>query len=101
MVPGHKTGVDVEIPAGGAEGALVSFGGTDGGYSLYVKDGRLTMSIMDVPSPLYWNRLTPTRTIVTAESPLESGKPYEVTGTLLKDGTVRLAVDGSEVARGR
>jgi arylsulfatase A-like enzyme len=83
------------------DGVILSHGGQFCGYSLYVKDGRLTMSIMDVPSPLYWNRLTPTRTIFTAESPLESGKPYEVTGTLLKDGTVRLAVDGSEVARGR
>ena len=37
----HSITADVEIPAGGAEGALVSFGGTDGGYSLYVKDDRL------------------------------------------------------------
>jgi arylsulfatase len=37
----HTITADVEIPAGGAEGALVSFGGTDGGYSLYVKDGKL------------------------------------------------------------
>jgi hypothetical protein len=37
----HSITADVEIPAGGAEGALVSYGGTDGGYSLYVKDGKL------------------------------------------------------------
>jgi arylsulfatase len=37
----HSITADVEIPEGGAEGALVSFGGTDGGYSLYVKDGKL------------------------------------------------------------
>jgi arylsulfatase len=37
----HSITADVEIPTGGAEGALVSFGGTDGGYSLYVKDGKL------------------------------------------------------------
>jgi hypothetical protein len=29
------------IPDGGAEGVLVSYGGTDGGYSLYIKDGKL------------------------------------------------------------
>ena len=29
----HSITADVEIPDGGAEGALVSFGGTDGGYS--------------------------------------------------------------------
>ncbi len=37
----HNITVEVEIPAGGAEGVLVSQGGVDGGYSLYVKDGRL------------------------------------------------------------
>ncbi|MEJ2735217.1 MAG: arylsulfatase [Anaerolineae bacterium] len=37
----HTITADVEIPEGGAEGALVSFGGTDGGYSFYVKDGKL------------------------------------------------------------
>jgi arylsulfatase len=37
----HSITADVEIPEGGAEGALVSFGGTDGGYALYVQDGKL------------------------------------------------------------
>ncbi|CAM3305452.1 arylsulfatase [Occultella aeris] len=33
---------DVEIPAGGAQGVLLAQGGDAGGYSFYVKDGRLT-----------------------------------------------------------
>ena len=37
----HTITADVEIPAGGAEGTLVSFGGVDGGYSFYVKDNKL------------------------------------------------------------
>ncbi len=37
----HSITADVDIPEGGAEGALVSSGGTDGGYSFYVKDGKL------------------------------------------------------------
>jgi arylsulfatase len=37
----HSITADVEIPSGGAEGALVSFGGVDGGYSFYVKDNKL------------------------------------------------------------
>ena len=37
----HTITADVEIPSGGAEGALVSFGGVDGGYSFYVKDNKL------------------------------------------------------------
>jgi arylsulfatase A-like enzyme len=37
----HSITAEVEIPQDGAEGVLLSFGGTDGGCSLYVKDGRL------------------------------------------------------------
>ena len=37
----HSIAAEVEIPEDGAEGALVSFGGTDGGFSFYVKDARL------------------------------------------------------------
>ena len=37
----HSLTADVEIPKGGAEGVLLSHGGNEGGYSLYVKDGKL------------------------------------------------------------
>jgi len=37
----HTITADVEIPSEGAQGALVSFGGVDGGYVLYVKDNKL------------------------------------------------------------
>ena len=37
----HSIIADVEIPAGGVEGILLSHGGIDGGYSLYIMDGRL------------------------------------------------------------
>ena len=37
----HSITADVDIPAGGAGGALISYGGTDGGYSFYIKDGKL------------------------------------------------------------
>ena len=37
----HSITADVVIPDGGAEGVLVSHGGNDGGYSLYIKDGKL------------------------------------------------------------
>jgi arylsulfatase len=37
----HSITADVEIPEGGAEGALASFGGTDGGFSFFVKEGKL------------------------------------------------------------
>ena len=37
----HSITADVEIPEGGAEGVLISQGGIDGGYTFYVKDGKL------------------------------------------------------------
>lgn len=37
----HSITADVEIPEGGAEGVLLAQGGVAGGYSLFVKDGRL------------------------------------------------------------
>ncbi len=37
----HSITAEVEIPAGGAEGVLISQGGIDGGYSFYVKEGKL------------------------------------------------------------
>ena len=37
----HSITAEVEVPAGGAEGVLLAHGGVSGGYSLYVKDGRL------------------------------------------------------------
>ena len=37
----HSLTADVEIPEGGAEGALVSAGDVQGGFSLYVQDGKL------------------------------------------------------------
>jgi len=37
----HSITADVEIPEGGAEGVLLSHGGNDGGYSLYMQSGKL------------------------------------------------------------
>ncbi len=37
----HSITAEVDVPLGGAEGALLSFGGIDAGCCLYVKDGRL------------------------------------------------------------
>ena len=37
----HSITAEVEIPAGGAEGVLLCQGTAAGGYSLFVKDGRL------------------------------------------------------------
>ena len=37
----HSIIADVEIPSGGVDGILLSHGGIDGGYSFYIKTGKL------------------------------------------------------------
>jgi arylsulfatase len=37
----HSITADADIPQEGAEGVLVSIGGVDGGFSIYIKDGKL------------------------------------------------------------
>jgi len=37
----HSITADVDVPESGAEGVLLSFGGNEGGYTLYVQDGKL------------------------------------------------------------
>ena len=37
----HSITADVEIPVDGVQGAMLSYGGTDGGYCFYIKDGKL------------------------------------------------------------
>ena len=37
----HSITADVEVPSGGAQGVLISQGGIDGGYTFFVKDGKL------------------------------------------------------------
>jgi arylsulfatase A-like enzyme len=72
----HSITADVEIPEGGAEGALVSFGGTDGGYSFYMKDGKLQY-VQNYVARDYLH--------VTSSEPVPSGRhmlrfEFEVTG---------------------
>ncbi len=50
----HSITADVEIPQGGAAGVLLSQGGNDGGYSLYVQDGTLRYAYNYVGRNLYY-----------------------------------------------
>lgn len=38
----HAVSVHAHVPKGGAEGVLFCMGGNDGGFVLYIKDGKLT-----------------------------------------------------------
>jgi len=89
---------EIEVPQGGANGAILVQGGRFGGWALYVKDGR----------PAYdYNWLGMQRTSIAAAAPLAPGKAtirfdfaYDG-GGMGKGGTGTLFVDGKQVAQGR
>jgi arylsulfatase len=89
---------EIEVPTGGAKGAILVQGGRFGGWALYVKDGR----------PAYdYNFLGLQRSSIAAKEPLASGKAtvrfdfaYDG-GGMGKGGTGTLFVNGKQVAQGR
>jgi hypothetical protein len=50
----HSITADIEIPKGGAEGVLLSQGGNDGGYSLYLQGGKLRYAYNYVGRNIYY-----------------------------------------------
>ncbi len=89
---------EVEIPKGGANGVILTQGGRFGGWSLYMRDGKLEYT---------YNFLGLSRDTVAATKPLAAGKAtvvldfaYDGDG-LGKGGVATLSVNGKQVARGR
>jgi len=93
-----KITAELDIPPGGANGAILSQGGRFGGWSLYMKEGR--------PSYTY-NYLGLARYTVVAPQALESGPATVVLdfaydgGGPGKGGKATLLVNGKAVAEGR
>jgi arylsulfatase len=89
---------EVEVPAAGANGAILVQGGRFGGWALYVKDG--------VPAYDY-NFLGLQRFTIAATEPLAAGKAtirFEFAydgGGMAKGGTGTLYVNDKKVAEGR
>ena len=61
----HSLEADVEIPSGGAQGVLLSAGGVDGGFTFFVKDGKLQYD---------YNYLTLQRFHVESVDPIPQGR---------------------------
>ncbi len=94
----HTITAEVEIPKGGADGAILAQAGRFGGWSLYVQDGK----------PAYtYNWLGLDQYTVAASEALPAGKAtirYEFTydgGGPGKGGTGTLFVNGKSVAAGQ
>jgi arylsulfatase len=91
---------DVQIPASGADGMIVTQGGLVGGYGLYVRDGKPTF---------VYNFLSLDRTTIAGTSRLPTGKVqikidfayHGGPNELGKPATVTVTVNGAKVAEGQ
>ncbi len=88
----------VEVPSGGADGVIIAQAGRFGGWSLYMKDGRVShvynyggLERTTVTSP---QALAPGKHIVHYEFVYDGGKPGS-------GGASRLSVDGASVGEAR
>jgi arylsulfatase A-like enzyme len=94
----YRIVADVDIPATGAEGVLITQGGRFNGFGLYLLQGKPVF---------HYNLVGVDRTSVAAKDTLRPGK-HTVTvdfkydgGGIGKGGLVTLSVDGKEAASGR
>ncbi len=94
----HAVTADVDVPESGVSGVIATQGGSAGGWTLYVHDGRLTYC---------YNFFGIDHFIVRADTPVPAGK-HQVRmefaydgGGLAKGGTVTLYHDGTAVGSGR
>jgi len=89
---------EIDVPPGGAEGVVIAQGGGFGGWSVYLRHGRLTFA---------YNLLGIKEFLVRSATPVPEGT-HQVRmelaydgGGLGKGGDVTLFVDGVEAGRGR
>jgi arylsulfatase A-like enzyme len=94
----HAVTAEIEAPDGGAEGVIIAQGGSIGGWSLYLKDGKLRYC---------YNLLGIQRFYVDSDTEVPAGThqvrmefDYEG-GGLGKGGDVTLYVDGVKVGEGK
>jgi arylsulfatase A-like enzyme len=95
----HTITAEVEIPQGGGEGVILSQGGRFAGWSLYMKDGRVSY---------VHNWVGKERYTITAPDPVAPGKAtiryefaYEGGDQPGAGGTGTISVNGQTVAEGR
>ncbi|MBE0653815.1 MAG: hypothetical protein IH594_08450 [Bacteroidales bacterium] len=95
---GQPVAVKAQIGSKISDGVFLQHGGQACCYALYIKDGCLCMSIMDVTEPLHWKTMTTTLTINRSTQPL-SKVAQTVEGRLSRKVLITLYVNGKEVGR--
>ena len=89
---------DIEVLDDGGNGMIVTHGGVEGGYGLYLRDGKPTF---------VYNFLGVERPTFAAKDPLPKGKARLVVdfaydgGGMAKGGTITMTANGTKVAGGR
>lgn len=91
----HVITAYLDIPNGGAQGVILSFGGRMGGFVLYVKDGNLVYENQAV-----WGSV---RDVIHADLPISRGKlvvgcEFVRTKSESNSGIIRLYINGRQVA---
>ena len=87
----HTIAAEVEIPQGGAEGVLVCCGGIGGGFSVFIKDGKLHWEHNYYNETRYrvssTETLAPGRHLLSAEIKVDKEGKFETGGDVtLRDG---------------
>jgi len=90
---------DVVIPPSGATGALVAYGSWFGGWSFYLDEGRPAIQHSFSPYPQDQFRVIAARAVPAGPAKIEYDFRYDGLG-LGKGGTVRIRVNGTQVAEG-
>jgi arylsulfatase len=89
---------EIEVPNGKAEGMIITHGGLEGGYGLYLRDGKPTF---------VYNFLSVERVTFASENALPKGKIKLVVdfaydgGGMGKGGEITMKANGKKVAGGR
>jgi arylsulfatase len=89
---------EIDVPAGDANGMIVTHGGLEGGYGLYLRDGKPTF---------VYNFLSIERTTFAADTPLPVGKATLMVdfrydgGGMGKGGEFTVKANGKKIAGGR
>ncbi len=94
----HSITAEVVVPKTGAEGVIIAQGGAFGGWSLYVKDGRLKYCYNLLGMKLFY--AVSDQRIAEGKHQVRMEFQYDG-GGLAKGGNVSLYVDGRKVGEGR
>jgi arylsulfatase len=95
----HTLAAEVEIPEGGAEGVLVCCGGISGGYSLFMRDGRLHWEHNYYNEVHY--RASSTDKIPPGHHVLSAEVKVDKEGQFGTGGTVTLRLGRKQIGEGR